>query len=69
VTVVGLSSGTHLSATTASQRAVSIDVTGGALPALTIVPGARISITGVVDGGDAGEVSVEVRAADLHLVG
>lgn len=69
VTVVGLSSGTHLSAVTDSQRVVSIDVLGGALPALTIVPGARISISGVIEGGSAEQVSVQVRAADLRLVG
>jgi RNA polymerase sigma factor (sigma-70 family) len=69
VTVVGLSSGTHLSATTGSQRAVSIDVIGGALPALTIVPGVRISISGVVGGGSDQEVSVDVRAGDIDLVG
>jgi RNA polymerase sigma factor (sigma-70 family) len=69
VTVVGLSSGTNLSAVTDSQRVVSIYVLGGALPALTIVPGARISISGVIEGGSAEQVSVEVHAADLQLVG
>jgi RNA polymerase sigma factor (sigma-70 family) len=70
VTVIDASSGSHLSVITDSQRPVAVDLAGtGAVLPITIVPGVRIGISGVVDGVTAGQIAVSVQPGDLRIVG
>lgn len=70
VTVVDVSSGAHFAAVTDNQRAVSIDVAGAGtgLP-LTVVPGVRLTIIGVVTAATQQHLDVEVQATDMRLAG
>jgi hypothetical protein len=70
VTVIDASSGSHLSVITDSQRPVAVDLAGtGAVLPITIVPGVRIGISGVVDGVTAGQIAVSVQPGNLRIVG
>jgi RNA polymerase sigma factor (sigma-70 family) len=68
VTVADVSSGAHIAAVTENRRTVSIDLAGaGAGLPLTVVPGVRLTITGVVTAATEQHLDVEVHASDLRL--